>query len=131
MFHYTAIFFACISLHLYKPHCGDNTKVKHPLHSHPSQAPSPTLEGGGEEVTNDRCTIAICIGTVTVTVGLRPSDVVYNLHACIHKSILNVSHSLSAKLVLTGKKMFYFTNHIFKHEIQCEKLKSAYPLFAY
>ena len=58
--------------------------------------------------------------------------VVYNLHACIHKSIPNVLQSLSAKHVLTGrKKMFYFTHHIFKHKIHCEKLKSAHPNFAY
>ena len=36
-----------------------------------------------------------------------------------------MSHSLSAMHVLTGEKIFYFTLHIFKHEIHCEKLKSA------
>ena len=41
---------------------------------------------------------------------LRPSAVVYNRHACIHKSIPNVSFSLNAKGVLLGKKCF--TLHI-------------------
>ena len=34
---------------------------------------------------------------------LEPSAVIYNLHACLHKSIPNVSYSLSAKRVLTGQ----------------------------
>ena len=58
--------------------------------------------------------------------GLRPSAVVYNLHAYLHKSIPIVSHSLSAKRVLTDQKMFYFTHQIFKHEIHCEKLNPAH-----
>ena len=40
---------------------------------------------------------------------LRPSAVVYNLHACLHKSIPNVPHSLSAKRVLTRKDVLLYT----------------------
>ena len=41
---------------------------------------------------------------ISVDSRLRPSAVIYNLHAWLHKSIPNVSNSLSAKRVLTGKK---------------------------
>ena len=51
--------------------------------------------------------------------------------ACILKSIPNVSHSLSAKRVLTWEKMYFTTHHIFKYKIHCEELKSAHPHFAY
>ena len=35
---------------------------------------------------------------------LRPSTFIYDLYACLHKSIPNVSYSLSAKCVQTGQK---------------------------
>ena len=38
------------------------------------------------------------------TPRLRTSAVIYNLHACLHKGIPNVSYSLSAKRVPTGQK---------------------------
>ena len=38
-----------------------------------------------------------------------------------------MSHSLSARSELTGKKMFYFTYHIFKHKIHCDVDDTGYP----
>ena len=54
------------------------------------------------------------------------------LNSDLQLLITNLSQSLSVKRVLIRKKkMFYFTQQIFKHEIHCEKLNPSHPHFAH